>query len=242
MQPLPDGGAVFLVRDDEASDWRPLLQVPPEDAETSGPLGFTRDGHSMYVQTSVDANTGRLVKMDTATGAFDVIAEDPDYDIAGAMLNPDTREVEAVLVYRDRLEYQVFDDAVRGDIAALQRLSSGDLSITDRSNDDKTWLVTFDDDSGPVKFYTWDRDTKTSTFLFDHRPQLNDYALVPMEPFSFTARDGLTIHGYLTFPAEAERSGLPAVLTVHGGPWSATRGGWIPKRSGWRTGATCACT
>ena len=39
-----------------------------------------------------------------------------------------------------------------------------------------------------------------------------------MEPFSFTARDGLTVHGYVTFPPGAERSGLPAVLDVHGGP------------------------
>ena len=96
VQPLPDGGAVILVRDDEASEWRPLLQVPPEDAESTGPVGFTKDGRSMYVQTSVDSNTGRLVKMDIATGAVEVIAEDPEYDIAGAMLNPDTREVEAV--------------------------------------------------------------------------------------------------------------------------------------------------
>jgi dipeptidyl aminopeptidase/acylaminoacyl peptidase len=224
VQPLADGGAVLLVRDDEASDWRPLLVVPPEDAETTGPLGFTRDGASMYVQTSVDANTGRLVKMNIATGAVDVIAEDPEYDITGAMLNPDTREVEAVLVYRDRLEYRIFADSIRDDITALQQLSRGDMAINDRSQDDKTWLVTFDDDSGPVKFYTWDRDTKTATFLFDHRPLLNDYPLVPMEPFSFTARDGLTIHGYLSFPADVERADLPAVLTVHGGPW--VRDGW----------------
>jgi dipeptidyl aminopeptidase/acylaminoacyl peptidase len=224
VQPQPDGGAVILVRDDETSEWRPLLQVPPEDAESTGPVGFTNDGDSMYLQTSVDANTGRLVKMNIATGAVEVIAEDAEYDIAGTMLNPDTREVEAVLVYRDRLDYQVFDDSIRGDVEALQRLSSGDLSISDRSADDTTWLVTFDDDSGPVKFYTWDRDAKTATFLFDHRPQLNDYPLVPMEPFSFTARDGLTIHGYLTFPADVERADLPAVLTVHGGPW--IRDGW----------------
>jgi dipeptidyl aminopeptidase/acylaminoacyl peptidase len=224
VQPLPDGGSVILVRADEASEWRPLVQVPPEDAESTGPVGFTTDGQSMYVQTSVDTNTSRLVKMNIATGAVDVIAEDPEYDIAGAMLNPDTREVEAVVVYRDRLEFQVFDDAIRGDIDALQRLSRGDLSINDRSDDDTTWLVAFDDDSGPVKFYTWDRAAKTATFLFDHRPQLNDYPLVPMEPFSFTARDGLTIHGYLSFPAEVERAALPAVLTVHGGPW--VRDGW----------------
>ena len=74
---------MILVRDDEASDWRPLLEVPPEDAESTGPLGFTKDGTGMYLQTSVDSNTGRLVKMDIATGAVEVIAEDPDYDIAG---------------------------------------------------------------------------------------------------------------------------------------------------------------
>ncbi|MGH3542819.1 MAG: S9 family peptidase, partial [Mycobacterium sp.] len=224
VTPLPNGGRVILVRDDESSEWRPLLEAPPDDAESTGPLGFTKDGTSMYMQTSVDSNTGRLVKMDIATGATEVIAEDPVYDIAGAMLNPDTREIEAVTVYRDRLEYQIFDDAIRGDIEALQRLSADELVISDRSDDDKTWLVAFDDDAGPVKFYTWDRDAKAATFLFDHQPQLNEYPLVPMEPFSFTARDGLTIHGYLSFPAEVEHANLPAVLTVHGGPWA--RDGW----------------
>ena len=42
----------------------------------------------MYLQTSVDSNTGRLVKMDIATGAVEVIAEDPAYDIAGVMHEP----------------------------------------------------------------------------------------------------------------------------------------------------------
>src|SRR5579884_3217812 len=224
VTPLPDGGAVIMVRDDESSEWRPLLEVPPEDAESTGPVAFTKNGMSMYMQTSLNCNTGRLVEMDIATGAAEVIAEDPVYDIAGVLLNPDTYEVEAVTVYRDRLEYQIFDDAIRGDIEALQLLSAGELVISDRSDDDKTWLVAFDNDAGPVKFYTWDRNAKAATFLFDHRPQLNEYPLVSMEPFSFTARDGLTIHGYLSFPAQVERTNLPAVLTVHGGPWA--RNGW----------------
>ena len=58
---------MILVRDDEASDWRPLLEVPPEDAELTGPVGFTKDGTGMYLQMSVDSNIGRLVKMDIAT-------------------------------------------------------------------------------------------------------------------------------------------------------------------------------
>jgi dipeptidyl aminopeptidase/acylaminoacyl peptidase len=240
VAPLPDGGAVILVRDDEASEWRPLLEAPPEDAESTGPLGFTKDGKGFYLQTSVDSNAGRLVKMDIATGATEVIADDPVYDISGAMMNPDTRDVEAVVVYRDRLEYQILDDAVRGDIEALQRLHAGELLISDRNDNDTTWLVAFDDDCGPLKFYTWDRAAKAATFLFDHRPQLNDYPLVPMEPFTFTTRDGLTIHGYLSFPAGVERSNLPAVLVVHGGPWA--REGWgLDPEAQWLANRGYAC-
>ena len=140
---------LILVRDDEASDWRPLVEVPPEDAETTGPLGFTKDGTGMYLQTSVDSNTGRLVKMDIASGAVEVIAEDPDYDITGAIMNPDTREIDGVIVYGDRVEYRIFDDSMRADIEALQQLNDGDLVIADRDHDDSTWLVAFDSDVGP---------------------------------------------------------------------------------------------
>jgi dipeptidyl aminopeptidase/acylaminoacyl peptidase len=57
-----------------------------------------------------------------------------------------------------------------------------------------------------------------------------------MEPFSFTARDGLTIHGYLTFPPGLGRTGLPSVLDVHGGPWARDTWGfnseaqWLTNR------------
>jgi dipeptidyl aminopeptidase/acylaminoacyl peptidase len=224
VQPTPDGGTVILVRDNEMSDWRPLLEVSPEDAESTGPVAFTKDGKGLYIQTSVGSNTGRLVKMDIATGTVEEIAQDPTYDIAGVMMNPDTRAIEAVIVYRDQLEYNIFDDSIRDDFAALQQLSAGELHISGRSHDDTTWLVAFDRDRGPLKFYRWNRTAKSATFLFDHRPELNSYPLVAMEPFAFTARDGMTIHGYLSYPADISRTNLPAVLVVHGGPWA--RDGW----------------
>ncbi|MCV6978267.1 S9 family peptidase [Mycobacterium bourgelatii] len=229
VSPTPDGGMVIMVRDNESADWRPFLQVPPEDAETTGPLGFTKDGSGLYVQTSIDSNTGRLVKMDISTGAVEVIAEDPTYDITGVIMHPDTLEIQGVIVYGERIEYRIFDDSIRGDVAALQELNPGDLIISDRDDADRTWLVAFDNDAGPVKFYTWDRTTQTATFLFDHRPELNNYPLVPMEPFSFTTRDGLTIRGYLSFPAGVERVNLPTVLVVHGGPWVRDAWGLDPE-------------
>jgi dipeptidyl aminopeptidase/acylaminoacyl peptidase len=50
-----------------------------------------------------------------------------------------------------------------------------------------------------------------------------------MEPFAFTARDGLTIHGYATFPPGKGRVGLPTVLNVHGGPWARDVWGFDPQ-------------
>ncbi len=240
VAPTPDGGMVIMVRDDELSDWRPLLEVPPEDAETTGPLGFTKDGSGIYLQTSVGSNTGRVVRMEISTGAVEVIAEDPTYDITGAIMNPDTRDIDGVIVYGDRVQYRIFDESVRADVEALQRLNPGDLVISDRDNDDSTWLVAFDGDSGPLKYYSWDRADKTATFLFDHRPELNDYPLVPMEPFTFHARDGLRIHGYLTLPAQVQQANLPAVLLVHGGPW--TRDGWgFDPEAQWLANRGYAC-
>ncbi|GJJ23372.1 S9 family peptidase [Mycolicibacterium mageritense] len=224
VAPTPDGGVTVMVRDTEESDWRPLLTAPLEDAQTTGPVGFTKDGRSLYLQSSVDSNTSRLVKMDVATGAVEVIASDPTYDVSGVLIEPDTREPQAVMFYKDRLEQLILDESIRDDIETLNRLQDGDLVISDRDHANRTWLVAYDTDAGPVRFYRYDRDTKHATFLFDHRPELNDYVLAPMEPFSFTARDGLEIHGYLSYPPGAERANLPTVLNVHGGPW--LRDGW----------------
>jgi dipeptidyl aminopeptidase/acylaminoacyl peptidase len=47
-----------------------------------------------------------------------------------------------------------------------------------------------------------------------------------MQPVSFAARDGLTIHGYLTLPSGDGTRPFPAVLLVHGGPWHRDRWGY----------------
>jgi len=41
----------------------------------------------------------------------------------------------------------------------------------------------------------------------------------PMEPIKFTARDGLTIHGYLTRPSVAAGQKVPLIINPHGGPY-----------------------
>jgi dipeptidyl aminopeptidase/acylaminoacyl peptidase len=229
LKPHPDGGAEILVRDTEDGAWRSLLTVPADDALTTQPVSFTLDGARLMAISSVGANTGRLVYLDVITGATDVIAEDPTYDVAGARLHPDTREVQLVAFQRDRSELVVLDPALLADIDALQKVHPGDLVIQNGDDDDATWLVGFTADDGPIAYYSWDRRSQRASKLFDHRPELSRYRLAKMEPFECAARDGLVLHGYLTSPPGADRDRLPAVLDVHGGPWGRDTWGFNPE-------------
>ncbi|MGO9296900.1 MAG: S9 family peptidase [Streptosporangiaceae bacterium] len=228
VAPQPDGGMLVLVRDDAAGDWRPLLTVPAADALTTGPIAFSEDGASLLAVSSVDAQTSRLVRFDLATGAVTVLAEDPEADVSDVLLHPDTRQPRIVAFEKDRSQYEVLAADVAADLAAIRALHPGDPSFVGAADADTTWLVSFTNDTGPVPFFGYDRAAKAGRFLFDHQPALSRYELAPMEPFAFTARDGLTIHGYATFPNGAGRSGLPAVLYVHGGPWARDTWGFEP--------------
>ncbi|HXM53829.1 MAG TPA: S9 family peptidase [Candidatus Dormibacteraeota bacterium] len=223
----PEGGLVTYIRDDEQSPWREVDAVGLEDALESGPLGFTRDG-SLLMRSSRDADTVRLLRLQP-DGSREVLFEDEQYDIGGVITNPDTGEPQLVSVLRDRLDVTVLDPALAADVERLRAVHPGDLGLTSRDHADRTWLAAFTSDDGPISYHLYDRTSGQAQFLFTHRPELEGQTLARMEPFSFTARDGLTIHGYLTFPPGLGRSHLPAVLDVHGGPWTRDAWGFNPE-------------
>jgi dipeptidyl aminopeptidase/acylaminoacyl peptidase len=228
MQPTPDGGAIVLVRDSEEAEWRPVVTVGPEDALTTEPVGFSADGRSLLMVSSIDADTGRLVSLNLGTGETRVLFEDPQYDVVSVVTHPDTHEPQLVSVLRERSELAVLDPDLARDVERVRSLHPGDLGFAGRDHADRTWLASFSADDGPIAYYSYDRQSGEGRFLFSHRPELERYTLAKMEPFTVTARDSLTLHGYLSFPPGAERSRLPAVLFVHGGPWARDAWGFDP--------------
>jgi len=240
VAPTPDGGMIVMVRDTVDDAWRPLHEVGQEDALATSPLGFSADGSRLLMITSKDANAGRLAWLDVVDGAVTVVAEDDQYDVTTAWLHPDTHEPQLVGFLRERLDWMVLDQAVADDLAALSAVDPGELDLVGRELNDEVWLVAYDHDDGPVSYYLYDRASKQATFLFVHRPELTDYELAEMVPFRLEARDGLTLHGYVTFPPGVERAGLPAVLNVHGGPWARDAWGYRPEAQ-WLANRGYAC-
>jgi dipeptidyl aminopeptidase/acylaminoacyl peptidase len=226
----PDGSALVMRREAETGEeWRPLLKIPADDATTTQALGFDRAGDRLLLLTSLDANAVRLVWLDWLTGTVSVVAEDPAYDIADVWCHPETREPQAVVFDEDRTRIEVLDAAIEGDVVALRDLGDGELDVSRSERTDNRWLVSVSPSDGPTRYYVHDRAVGESTFLFAQVDGLDEYDLAPMEPFAFTARDGLRVHGYLTFPRGVDRDQLPAVLDVHGGPWWRDRWGFVPE-------------
>ncbi len=229
LAPQPDGSFSLLVRDTSDSEWRQVMEIPADDALSTDVATFSADGQSVLLVTPAGAETSRLVRLDLATGTLQTLAQDDEADVGGLQLDPDTHEPQIVTIVKARSEYLVLDDSVAEDLAAVRALHSGDPMFHGRDNADTMWLVGYTNDTGAIPYYIYDRGTRQATFLFEHRPVLNDYTLAAMEPFSYTARDGLTVHGYLSFPPGVPREGLPTVLNVHGGPWARDGWGYNPE-------------
>ena len=228
VRPTSDGSGYELCVP-EGEDWRVIQTFDYEDALTSSTLAVSGDGTRLYMLSSKGVNAGRLVRLDLATGAEEVIAEDPNYDVGDVVLHPKTRHPQIVGFVRDRLEHVVLDPDVAEDFAAVQAIGPGEVHIQSADDEDRRWVVSLVIDDGPARTYLFDRGDKSATLLFEDRPDLINYELAAMEPFSFQARDGLTIHGYLSFPPGVERDNLPTVLNVHGGPWLRDVWGFDPE-------------
>jgi dipeptidyl aminopeptidase/acylaminoacyl peptidase len=222
-----DGSSEIRVRDDAAAPWRVLDTFSFEDG-TPSMIAFSEDNASLYVITSKGWNASRLVRYDVATGVATPMLEDPSYDVGRVYIDPSTQRLVAGAVLRERCEWHVLDDGFAEVFPALAALHAGDVRIENATADGNTLLVQYLNDTTPTAFFTYDRRERRSRMLFYSRPELLQYTLAPMQPFAFEARDGLTIHGYLTLPPGREPKDLPTVMYVHGGPWYRDRWGYEP--------------
>ncbi|MGF1479533.1 MAG: S9 family peptidase [Cyanophyceae cyanobacterium] len=222
----PDGGSDLLYRESSQGPWETLRHWGPDDE--GGAVLFSEDGQTLYIIGSHDANAQRLLALDLKTKAESIVAADDQYDVGGVVVHPTARRIQAVSFYRERLEWQLLDDDIAADLEAIAHFRRGQYSITSRDLADRNWIVSYLTDDGPVYYTHYSRDSRTSTLLFSNRPELEDLPLATMEPIAYEARDGLTIHGYLTKPVGGDAP-YPTVLLVHGGPWARDIWGYSPS-------------
>jgi dipeptidyl aminopeptidase/acylaminoacyl peptidase len=201
--------------------------------------GFTHDNSAMFVGDSRGWNATRLVEM-KLSGETRVLAEDTEYDISNVITHPTKHTLQLVSFYKHRNIWTVVDESLREDFETIQKIDSGDVVLNSRTTDDSVWVLAFTKDNGPVGYYLFERKSKKAKYLFSNRPALEQYQLTEMKPITVAARDGLTLHGYLTLPFGVEPKNLPLVLDVHGGPWARDVWGFNPEAQ-WFANRGYAC-
>lgn len=223
-----DGGTIMRVRDSKEAPWRDLLKWP--FGEEGGPVDFTADGKGLYIITTSDSDTNRLVKIDAATGKeLGTIANNPKCDLGNVMAHPDSHKIQAVLFDYLKPEWTILDQAIKDDFETLSKSARGFFSPSDRDRADKQWIVVYETDNGPASFYLYNREAKKAEFLFTSRPELEKYSFAKSEPVIIKSRDGLDLVSYLTIPPGLEPKNLPLILNVHGGPWHRDSWGFDPE-------------
>ena len=219
-----DGGGELLRRTEDG--WEVFYRWGLEDM-----LVQTVDlrGDTLYLFSSVGRDTSALRAYDLRTGEERILAEDPAHDMGvgdwilgpAFLFHPRAKHPEAVAVYRDKQEWVVLDPVLKGDFDRLAQVEPGrSFGITSQDVTNRRWAVAYDGDRQSVHYYLYDRETGEARMLFVSRPEVEKYPLAERKPVCIPARDGLTLHSYLTLPAGVEPRGLPAVIYPHGGPWA----------------------
>ncbi|MBI5246699.1 MAG: S9 family peptidase [Elusimicrobia bacterium] len=229
----PEGGTVLRLRD--GAGWRDFLSCGPDDQ--LGAHGFAPGGKSIYIESSVGRDTTALLEVPLDGGPSKVLAEHPESDLGAVLIHPRRYHAEAACFEIDRLQWKVLDQSLKMDFFAMAALQ-GDATIVSRNDADTVWYLLVNKPDKSPAFLRWNRVGRVATPLFSTRPRLDAYALAPMTPIKYNARDGRTVRGYLTVPAGASKP--PLVLCVHGGPWVRDRWGFHPEAQ-WLASLGYAC-
>lgn len=232
----PADGDAGKPGDKGIAEWKTFMKVGPEDAMSTSPAGFNKDGTVLYLLDSRDRNTSALFSIDLKTDEKKLVAENPKADIGEVLVHPTEKTIQAVGFTYQRTEWDILDPSIKKDLDYLATVEDGEVIVTSRTLDDKQWTVAFMLDDGPVKFYRYDRGEGKAHFLFNSRDDLEGYPLVKMHPVLIPTRDGKELVSYLTLPYGSDPNGdgipdkpVPLVLNVHGGPWARDAWGFDPE-------------
>lgn len=210
----------ILYRETEQTPFTPILTTSFK--ETVSPFLFTFDDKMLYTATNLGRDKTALVIFDPATGKEkEVLFETQEADIDGIEYSKKEKKLLSVSWTTAKEKDHFFDAEAESMKKKLQdNLPGYQVSIGSHNEaEDKFMIRTYSDKSRGA-YYLFDKSSGNLTKLADLSPWLNETQLCDMKPISYKSRDGLTIHGYLTFPKGYDPKNLPVVINPHGGPWA----------------------
>lgn len=190
--------------------------------------GFDPSPETIYVYRDGESRHRAIYRYDLAEQKLgDVLFAHPEADVDTLH----TSSVDGRLLFAayvtEKPQRHFFDREWQRIQSAIDRKLPGRTNrFVSSDRDERRLIVESSGDIHPPRYYLFDREARRLDPLFSAFPELDDMRLAPMQPIQYKARDGLTIHGYLTRPVRAGEPPFPTIILPHGGPWSRDVWGW----------------
>ena len=132
----------------------------------------------------------------------------------------DTGRLDAVCYTTDVEVCDFKDRRETAHYRGLVHYFHGDQNVTalNMGSADQWWLFQVSGGQQPGAYYLYDSTSSHIQHLADQFDDLAAERLGDVRPYSFTARDGVSVPGYLTRPPGVGAGRLPLVVMPHGGP------------------------
>lgn len=168
--------------------------------------------------TGADRNA--LMEIDLATGSTGaVVFQSEDADVSSVYFDDDGEPI-AVGYSGDEFRRDWIDPELRDLRDALGRALPGSwVTILDWSDDRERMLILQSGPADPGALYVFTPGENRMQLFAEYRPQVPASLLVEPTPLRYDARDGTSIHAYLTLPRGRAPEGLPLIVHPHGGPF-----------------------
>jgi dipeptidyl aminopeptidase/acylaminoacyl peptidase len=208
-----------------------LVRFDPYEGSGFEFAAFSERPEQIYVWSSTGTGHAALHTYDLREKLIGPpVFAHPEADAVPAWSSSLDGHLVAVGYVTDRPHWHFVDPAWEREQAAIDRALPGTWNeIVDMDAAERLALVRASSDVAPPRYLVYNRARREMHKLFDPYPDLKSEQMSPMRPIEFQARDGLTIHGYLTRPKDAAPGPLPMIVLPHGGPTSRDVWGWNPE-------------
>lgn len=195
--------------------------------EGISPLAFDYDNKTMFIASNIGTDRNAIYKYDPETNKIgELIYAHDVVDVSGLILSRKQQKLLGVSFIHEYPEAVYFDEPTKKMMASLKNsFPQKQVNITSQSEDEMLNIIAVTNDDDPGNYYLYDRNKNTILPLVPRMEWLNSKDLSPMKAISFTSRDGLKIHGYLTIPKHSNGKKLPLIVNPHGGPFGV-RDNW----------------
>jgi dipeptidyl aminopeptidase/acylaminoacyl peptidase len=220
---VEDGMVKIYYRDDADTPFRLIRQVQAADASKFSVLAIGRQPGTLYVSSTELTGRRAVYRYDVATDRLlEPYASYPNADIDSVVVDRGQPLGYGYTIDEPAMVYT--DPGFRQDAAQVaSALPDYRTTVVDSAANGRRLLVFAAGGNRPGSYFVLTRGKNESSLgpLGAIRPDIPDAALAPVTPITYQARDGLTIHGYVTLPhgrSLNDTQPIPFVVLPHGGP------------------------